>query len=291
MLDRETILQARKADLVQYLRARGYELQKEGQNYRVNGYSGIVVQGNHWKDFAENQGGNTLDFLLKVMGLDFRSAVEELTGVPKATMNLMTTAKKKLIMPDRAPNEKRVIAYLTKTRGLPREMVVQLIKNQLLYQDQRGNCVFVCRDQSGQEHGAIISGTLTNLRYKKVAQGTDVSYPWAWPGKTTKDVDLLTVCESPIDAISLAYLRPHCRLGHLIGLGGLHWQGIDRFLNRNKNIKRVVIAVDDDEPGRLAASGWKKELSGRGYKVWNIVAEAKDWNEMLRARMGILASF
>ncbi|MGN0682529.1 MAG: DUF3991 domain-containing protein [Oscillospiraceae bacterium] len=44
--------------------------------------------------------------------------------------------------------------------------------DKLLYQDTRGNAVFVHRDDNGKIVGAEIQGTNFEKRYKGVAQGT-----------------------------------------------------------------------------------------------------------------------
>jgi hypothetical protein len=185
-----------------------------------------------------------------------------------------------LIMPARAKDNRRVYAYLTKTRGLPGDLVGELVKTGLIYQDGRGNCVFPCLDAAGQAHGAILRGTLSDVRFQGRAPGSDTSYGWWWPpaGKS----DLVTVTESPIDAMSLAVLKPGARAGHILALGGLHWEAVEGFLRRVK-IARVVLALDSDIPGRRAASEWSEWLSKEGYRVWNLVPPecAKDWNEAL----------
>lgn len=285
----KAVRQARQADLVQYLRSRGYELKKEGQNYRVVSHGGLIVQGNHWRHFSSNQGGNTLDFLVKVLGLDFKAAIEQLAGAPPAEVSSGPTPgqiKKSLELPVRARNERRVIAYLTKTRGLPADLVVELIRTGMIYQDEKGNCVFPCRDAAGQAHGAILNGTLSDVRFKGNAPGSDISYGWWWPvgdAAAGTGADLVTVTEGPIDVMSLVVLRPGCRHGHVLALGGLHKEAVDGFLSRLK-ISRVVLALDNDQPGVQAVKEWQEWLIGEGYKVWILkpIVGKKDWNECLK---------
>jgi hypothetical protein len=280
---KEQIQQARQADLVEYLRARGYELKREGQNFRVPGHGGLIVRANHWRQFSTGEGGNALDFLVKVMGRDFKTAIQELTGVPVAVPGEMAGLRKKLkplVMPPAARNQRRVIAYLTKTRGLPVDIVVSLIRAGLLLQDDRGNCVFPCLDETGEARGAILEGTLSNVRWKGRAPGSDISYPWWWPPAAGGKSDLVTVTESPIDAMSLAVLRPGCRACHIIALGGLHLDAVEGFISR-LNIRRVVLALDNDSEGQKAAKRLSEGLLKTGVHCWILKPEKKDWNSIL----------
>lgn len=282
MLQHDEIRRARQADLVAYLRQQGYELKREGKNWRIEDHGGLLVQGNHWKQFSTGEGGNALDFLVKVMGRDFKTAIQELTGVPVAVPGEMAGLRKKLkplVMPPAARNQRRVIAYLTKTRGLPVDIVVSLIRAGLLLQDDRGNCVFPCLDETGEARGAILEGTLSNVRWKGRAPGSDISYPWWWP-PTGGNSNLVTVVENPIDALSLAVLRPGCRQGHIIALGGLHENAVNAFILRLK-IKQVVLALDNDQEGQKAAKRLSEGLLKTGVHCWILKPEKKDWNSIL----------
>jgi len=285
---KEQIQRARQADLVEYLRARGYELKREGQNFRVPGHGGLIVRGNHWRQFSTGEGGNSLDFLVKVLGVEFKKAVEQLVNCPavnpgEQSMSGGTTSRtKQLDMPARAQNQRRVIAYLTQTRGLPADLVVGLIRAGLLWQDARGNCVFPCLDSVGQAQGAILEGTLSDVRWKGRAAGSDIHYGWLWPPAI--ESDLVAVVESPIDAMSLSVLRPGVRSNYLLALGGLHFEAVERFLSERLHVRQVVLAMDNDSPGRQAAQDWQKWLNTQQYKVWCLFPDkGKDWNEMVKA--------
>lgn len=278
---KEQIRQARQVDLVSFLQSRGCQLKKENRdNYRLPDHGGLIIQGNHWWQASTKQSGNALDFCQKIWGMDFNSAMGELVGQPSAEIKGVGERPiiKVLKIPARASNEHRVIAYLTKTRGLPVNLVVELIREGLLYQDDRGNCVFPCLNPDGSPKGAILNGTLTSRRWKGLAPGSDTSYGWWWPpaGKST----LVTVTENPIDALSLLVLRPGCRKHHLLALGGLHLEALDGFLDR-VNINHIVVALDDDIASAKALSKLFQITENKGCKVTGLVPEKKDWNEDL----------
>jgi hypothetical protein len=278
------IMAARQADLPAWLQAHGYSLKREGQNWRVPGHAGLLVQGNHFKHFGSGMGGNALDFLVDYLGYKLLDAVQVLIHAapaqPKIGMPVTPAAEKGLRMPGRGRNHRRVIAYLTKARGLPVDLIIELIRSKLFYQDDHGNCVFSCLDRNGEARGAIIRGTYTDVRYVAQAPGSDASYGWHWPpaGKN----GLLFITESPIDAMSLAVIRPLFRVGHILALGGLKPSGVNRFLDDHA-VDTIVFALDNDQPGLDAARKWSSELYEQGYNVQicRPDAPAKDWNEML----------
>lgn len=283
MVSQEQIRRARQADLVAFLKGQGYTLKPERGQYRIPDHGGLLIKGNHWVRFADKTGGNTLDFCMVMLGMSFRDAVELLTGtnIPvfenvEPLAHLKT--KKDLELPARAGNEHRVIAYLTKTRGLPADLVIELIRAGLLWQDTRGNCVFTCFDENDEVKGAIIEGTLSDVRWKGRAAGSEISYGWWWPAAESKTV---IVVESPIDAMSLTTIRPTAKKHHLYALGGLHQQALAGILERLPEIQRVILAMDNDQAGQDAAKLWLQELRDR-YQVQNVIPKLKDWNDDLR---------
>jgi hypothetical protein len=48
---------ARRADLVAWLQAHGHNLKREGRNWRLPGFGGLLIQGNHFKHFSSGTGG------------------------------------------------------------------------------------------------------------------------------------------------------------------------------------------------------------------------------------------
>jgi hypothetical protein len=73
---------AREVDLAAYLRRVGFDLEAKGKaNWRVVGHDGLTVRGSHWREFrAGGRGrvGNSLDFLVTMLGLDPQTAARDL---------------------------------------------------------------------------------------------------------------------------------------------------------------------------------------------------------------------
>jgi hypothetical protein len=280
----DQIRAARQADLVAWLQAHGYSLKREGQNWRVPGHAGLLVQGNYFKHFSSGMGGNALDFLVDYLGYKILDAVQTLIHPGPAQQPIGTpappAAENELQMPIRWHNHRRVIAYLAKSRGLPIDLIIELLRSKLLYQDDHGNCVFPCLDRRGEAKGAIIRGTCTDVRYVARAKGMDESYGWHWP--PDRESNLMFITESPIDAMSLVMIRPLFRAGHILAIGGLFLGGVHRFLGDHRAVRTIVFALDNDKPGLSAVRSWSVELYEKGYNVQICLPDAvKDWNELL----------
>jgi hypothetical protein len=289
-LDPELVRRARRADLVAYLLRRGHRLVREGRNWRVPGGGGLVIQNNFYFHFATGEGGNALDFLTRVLGLPFREAVAELAGLaPSAPPPAPTPARPRAADPSPfAPppraRPKDAARYLTQVRGLPQDLVAEVLLGDLLYQDERGKCVFPCRDRSGAVRGAFLRGTKSD--FKALAPGSDSRWGWHLP-PGEEDAAFVAVVESPIDGLSLAALKPPVRAGHVLSLNGLRRAALDTFLAEWLKVDLVILALDADGPGEEATAAWRPELEARGYRVlrWS-PAPHKDWNEALLATRG-----
>ena len=76
---REQIRAARTAPLVPLLEKRGLKLvETGGGNFLVTAYPGLVVKESYWRWPERNLSGNTIDFLVQVLGLSFHSAMAEI---------------------------------------------------------------------------------------------------------------------------------------------------------------------------------------------------------------------
>ena len=59
-------------DLVSYLESRGYELMRQGNQYRLKEHDSLYVKGNQWYWHSQHKGGKTLDFLIDYEGMRSR---------------------------------------------------------------------------------------------------------------------------------------------------------------------------------------------------------------------------
>lgn len=277
----ELIQKARNADLADYFQRSGYECELRKNELHVKGYGGLFVntQTNEWFCFSQqgnNRGGkNPVNCLTDVLGIDFKTAVEQLSGgrlVYEKKQNQdvsFSERKRELVLPEKADNMKRVFAYLCQSRKISPELVSQLAHDGLLYQDTRGNAVFVHKDDNGKIIGAEIQGTSSFQRYKGVAAGTSDSVFAVKIGEPKK----CYVFESAIDLLSFKQLAKQEKIDNsvLVSMAGLKPNSIKKLAESGM---KMYSCVDNDEAGikftesnNLTAC--RKILEDHGVKDYN----------------------
>lgn len=266
--------QARKANLFEYLatnHADSVELDRQGKTLRLTANHSISVKDGYsgYLDFATGEHGNGIDLLCRHFGYDFQTAVLALCGECFSSPSKPTEMKKKMVeglqLPPRVTDYRRMMAYLTQSRKLPPPLVQMLIDKRLLYQAATtNNAVFVSQARDFAE----LRGTLTDKPYHGIAKGS--RHDGAWAFCLGADAELAYICESAIDAISLAAILGQS--AYYVSIAGAAKQAaIDRI---KKSRLTVVIATDNDQAG--------DECRRRNADCDTIWPEHKDWNEDLR---------
>ena len=278
---KEQTEQARNASLGEYFRQSGYSVKIHGAEMYVDEIPGLCVnvQNNSWYNHYESYGGhNAVDCLTKVLEKDFQTAVKELSNYSlppvrsSAQISQIPKEKKALEIPERGENYRKLYAYLIKTRGIPKEIVDELVHARLLYQDKKGNAVFIHKNEAGEIIGAELFGTNTETRFKGIAKGTGDSAFIFKIGEPRRAY----VFESGVDLMSFYALADKQKLQNaaLVSMGGLKPTSLGGI-----KAKGIVIysCVDNDEAGR-------KFNSENNFTVINdllVKNEVKDWNELL----------
>lgn len=276
-ITKEQIEAARSANLADYFRTHGYDCEQRKDELHIKGYGGfyVNVNTNQWTCFSENKGGsNAVNCLTEMLGMDFKTAVKELAQstisyTPRRENNSFPAKKKELVLPEKAENMQRVFAYLCKTRGISSEIVSQLAHDKLLYQDKKGNAVFVHKNENGEIVGAEIQGTNSEKRYKGVAQGTSESVFAVKIGEPKK----CYVFESAIDLLSFKQLANPQKIQDsvLVSMAGLKLNSLKSITE--KGIK-MYSCVDNDDAGKSFTEASKftpcrKILEENGVKDYN----------------------
>lgn len=187
-------------------------------------------------------------------------------------------------LPPAAHSYRKVYAYLCKTRRISCGVVTGFIKNKMLYQDEKGNCVFVSRDEAGVPVFACKRGTNTYKRFVADCRGND----YARGFYINNRADTLLVAESVIDVMSIMTMMGECdrdKYDYLALSGTGKQEPVIHILNRNKRMKEVVICLNQDNAGRTAAEEIKQQLSdyeGIKVKIRLPKEEGQDWNDVLR---------
>ena len=250
------------------------------------------------------------DTLLTILGDNTETYSK---AIPPATKLAEKVVEKKLVLPEQADNNKRLFAYLTKTRGIDENIVNDLIEKNKIYQDKNGNVVFVEYDATGKEIFASKRGTLTDVKYVRDCSGSNKKYTFSTQGIKP---DTLFVFEGAIDLLSHATLtnliikNPKAWTVHKrLSLSGLDDGALERYLSDDKEIKKIYICFDNDidgvlevnnpdgtvttvqhNHGQVAAENIINKYTALGYEVENCVPVKKDMNaELLSYRKDSLS--
>ncbi len=200
-------------------------------------------------------------------------------------------------LPPKHADNRRVFSYL-RSRGIDAEIINHCIKHRQLYEDaEHHNCVFVGYENGKPAYGAL-RGTLSDSTFAGEVPGSDKRFSFAVPlcagGKT------LCVFEAAIDALSyltLLKLRGQdWRTANTLSLSGIYQPrkdgtirfpaALEQYLKDNPGVERIVLCLDNDEPGRAASAAIQRSLPQ--YEVIdNPPRSGKDYNDQLQMVKGI----
>lgn len=317
--DKEEIYDRIKQEIniLDYAGMHGIELQRVGRYYTIKDHDSVRIDPDKncfWRNSGVGQTttGSVIDFanafvhnddlheslkeLSALVGESQSSAVRA-TAVYKKESNHLGRKSLEENLPERAKNMHRAYAYLTQTRFIEPEIVQDFVDQKMLYQDTRGNCVFVAYDQEEKPVFASFRGTLSERKFLGDVSGSNYKEGFYIHNGAEK----LIVTESVIDAMSIMSI--------------LHGQGIDfkqydylplngadkheTLLTHLKDSpeKQVLLALDHDLAGvknmQLLKENMLEQFSGLGMRADQItfhVPHTKDWNEELLNTMRHLRS-
>lgn len=300
LFTKEQIKLANQVNLIGVAKSQGYILENGGRRaYHAKQSGGLYFfkDSNRYFHFSSNTHGGAIDFVMDFCRMTFKEAVAYLLELALPQMAVSSSMRKRghLILPDKAPNYRRVMWYLTQVRGITPEIVSLLMHEKKLYQqDNTGNCVFVGYDQEGVARYCSMRSTTPNKPYKQDREYSDKSYPFYLSGHS--ESKRVYVCESPIDAMSRATIEKlrvqDWKAAHYISLGCLSDQALKRFLQYNV-IKEIVFCLDNDANATYSngspAPNWGQEAArnlaityqNSGYTTIIKTPKLKDINEDL----------
>ncbi|UQZ86424.1 hypothetical protein SK3146_05717 [Paenibacillus konkukensis] len=302
-VSKEQIERAKEWDLLTYLQhVEPYELVKCSRNaYATRSHGSLKISNGKWFWWSRGFGGRSaLDYLIKVRGISLPEAVLHINEQASLSLSPVSQVIQEVIaavpfeLPEAYETSSRVVAYL-RGRGIAREVLEACLQTGRLYESRNyHNAVFVGFDEQGVPRYAAIRGT-TSTRYMGEVPGSDKRYAFSLPA--VENSAELHLFESAIDLLSYCtfmLLRgKHWRQIHLLSLAGIHRPAENKdesalpaallsYLDRHSEVKRLVLHLDNDEPGRLAAEMIEQQLA-QSYLLKNELPVQKDVNEDLMA--------
>ena len=154
-------------------------------------------------------GVSALDYLVKVRGMGFVEAVQQLCDClrfePPVKVYMPKPQKKPpFILPKPFKNNDRVIDYLSR-RGVGMALLQFCINTGRLYEDERHNCVFVGFDTQGVPRYAMLRSSDPASTFLREVEGSDKAYSFNLPPQERSQT--LHLFESAIDCLSFVELQ------------------------------------------------------------------------------------
>lgn len=282
----------RNADIMQIARSLGIEVRRRGSVYEDKAEHGVRIypNTNSFYDFYNAAGGSPIDLVCKYRDCGIGEAVQYILseiGCDREYDNSLHeravdhsnskksersgvsavngTERAALDIPDHALNNRRLFAYLNKTRHIDAPVIQQLLHEHLIYETDRHNIAFVANDEHGNPAHIFQRGTVTDKVWRGDTAGSDKEYGFSYGSGS----DELVVFEAPIDLMSYLCLRKDDRSEDLLALGMLDDSPIDKYLDLHPGIKIIHFFLDNDAPGTAFSQNMMLKYSDKGYKCTN----------------------
>ena len=261
---KDQIAKAREMDLYTYMEI--YEpdnLVKRSREYRLREHDSVVISNGIWVQKSTGIGGRSaLDYLVKVRGVPFPDAVEQLAGgyIPDTPPPQAPPKAVPFQLPPKNKNNDRVIAYL-KNRGISETVIRYCIDTGLLYESGvHHNAVFVGLEyDTGVPAYAFQRGcNSSSTPFRGEVSGSKGQYGFRLEAPISTTVH---IHEAAIDLLSYCTLLEQFgkdwKAENQLSVGGVGAKNmlpvaLETFLSK-REIKRVVIHFDNDLAGRKAA--------------------------------------
>ncbi len=304
----EVVEKARKMDLLTYLK--NYEPQElvhfGGNTYCTREHDSLKISNGKWCWFSRGIGGySALDYLIKVKEMPFTEAVETIMGNVAVLPPVFTSKPKEeklkvLLLPKANRCATHAVEYLHR-RGIDYELIDFCISTGRLYESYPyHNVVFVGMDKDGKARYANLRGIGTD--FIGDATGSDKHYSFGIPAADKSGT--LNLFESAVDLLSYGTLLKlygkDWRSENLLSLAGVYKPktkieesslpvALVQYLADYPHIRKVVLRLDNDPAGRIAAATIKTLLTKRYAVTADIQPppKGKDYNDCLCMRLGL----
>ena len=295
-------------NIIDFAREHGFEVEKgDKATLHVKNSGGLYLfkHGRGFYCFTEEKGGNIVEFAMKYLNMEKLEAMELILGIKAYEQKTHVVAPQEkpergeLQLPPRDQNDRRVFAYLTKTRKIDPEIVQDMMKQGRVYQSRqeingkiRVNCAFIGYDEKEVPRYCALRGPSADSSFRQDMENSDKTYGFTMTGRSQRVYEF----EAPIDAMSHATLCKmqgiDWRKDYRVSEGCLSSRALRHFLEHHPEIKEIVLCYDNDVDGKLAdgtphnhgqvrAEEEKRNFEAQGYRVYIQTPTQKDFNKML----------
>ena len=299
------IERARELDLLTYLQTyEPHELVRiSSAVYSIRSHDSLKISNGKWFQWSTGVGGvSALDYLVKVQGMDFVSAVLRVLECTRYATPTKTYTPKRakptdFVLPAPYENNDRVAAYPT-GRGLSKDLLNMYFNMGLVYEDRQHNCVFVGFDKDTVPRYAMLRSSDPSSTFLREVEGSDKRYSFSAPHSGSKT---LFVFESAIDCLSFIELQrmenPLRKPDNYLSLSGVYRPrngeaadlpaALNEYLLRNGGIRHIALCLDNDDAGVKAAMAICAAMPDKYTAELLPPQSGKDYNELLMLTKGI----
>lgn len=303
----EVVTEAKRMDLLTYLRTYepGQLVRVSGNTYCTREHDSLKISNGKWMWWSRGIGGRTaLDYLIKVKELSFIEAVETIMGNCAVTALVYETESRSyeeqpLLLPQKSPTSDVVTQYLFE-RGIDYEIINECLHKELIIESlPYHNVVFIGYDDKKEAKYAAYRAT-NKSRIMGDCTGSKKQYSFRLTNENSTEVHLF---ECAIDLLSFATLAKiegeDWRKLNLVSLSGVYSPmqemekskvpvTLQKLLEKNQQISRIVLHLDNDIAGRKATKTLEILLKDRYEVVDEPPKSGKDFNDFLCIQLGIL---
>lgn len=285
----------KEVSILDYVPQAGFTLKQIGSHglYTTLEHDSIIIDPHkncYWFN-SQCDADSVIGFVAKyIYNGDMKAAIQNLSLRLNSTESLPTYSEQTsqpikeppngLVLPEKNTDMRRVFAYLTKTRLIKPEIVQDFVNQNMLYQDLKGNCVFVSYDHETPVFGCL-RGTSTYKRFLGDLPGCDYQKGFFIKGSGSK----MIVTESVIDAMSIMSILYDNGINYkqysFLPLSGIEKNAVIPYhLSHNKGINSILLAPDNDSGGRKMCNLIIEELADiKNIRISKHFPLAKDWNQ------------
>ncbi|WOC32372.1 MULTISPECIES: DUF3991 domain-containing protein [Caproicibacterium] len=183
-----------------------------------------------------------------------QTVTEKAIDSPTPSNDKMESMPAKLELPQKtAELQKHVFAFLNIENHIDKEIIKDVEKRGLLYQDNDRNAVFVSQSKDGKPVAAVQHTTLPKSQFTAEVSGSNPTAGWLVNNHANK----LFVTETPVDAMALMTLRKargeNLTDANYLAVGKEAAASITHCLKENPQIEDVVLASGKTEIQDLTA--------------------------------------
>lgn len=301
----------REIPITDYAARLGFTLVRKGKYYSLKEHDSVIIDTDKncfWRNSVFSKGfsggaGSVIDFAMEFAGAaDAREALRQLSelyGIHGESDRAEVERKPKtkavgqkkerpqtvagLEKPKKADNNKSVFRYLIAERKIQRSVIRYFLAKNMLYQDERRNCVFRtdvfgCVRSTGEK------------RFVRDLEGCDYDECFYFRGSNAAKG--LIVAESVIDIMSvMSYFtlkeKKYTDFCYLALSGTNKLESIFHHLKKEGTaIDTIFLAFDNDKAGHKAV-GQVQERAAADFPEIRIKTafppQGKDWNDYIKA--------